>query len=210
MLLDNVFSKFLFVRYLHFFRYFVTNTVSEKFEAVSKGTGSLTTKLFLCNINGCTHPPFKYKKARDNHRMKCHHDVTIPANGEGNDKSLKNSGEDYICNYVSASLYLNLLLRNINDAIREGDGMRLINSYRMALLYFKACGHKNYALTVLRLLFSIKLRPNSAHRLIWGRFVNTSGQKGRNISLDLHLEHLNGFLKDLLKNLRSNMNEKKC
>ena len=37
--------------------------------------------------------------------------------------------------------------------------------------------------------------------------MNTQGTCGHNLSLDLHLEHLNGFLKGLLKNLQSNLNK---
>ena len=51
------------------------------------------------------------------------------------------------------------------------------------------------------------MKPNSAFHLIWERFINTQGLPGRNISMDLHLEHLNKFLKDLLKDLGNNMNE---
>lgn len=39
-------------------------------------------------------------------------------------------------------------------------------------------------------LFSDRLRQ----QLIWSRFVNTLGQEGHNISLDLHLEHLNRYI----------------
>ena len=115
--------------------------------------------------------------------------------------------EDHILNYQKANFTINLLLRNINDAIRQGDGERLINSYRLALLYFKVTGHHKYSYTILKLLYRIKLVPEDAFKLIWSRFVNTTGYKGRNISPDLHLEHLNNFLKELLRALRSNINE---
>ena len=38
--------------------------------------------------------------------------------------------------------------------------------------------------------------------------MNNHGGKGRNISLDLRLEHLNNFTKGLLKNLGPNMTDK--
>lgn len=109
--------------------------------------------------------------------------------------------------YQKALLSLNLLLRNINDSIREGDGERLMENYKVAMLYFKAHGHKNYALSLLKFFYTIKYRSEHAHELLWEGFVNNKGFPGRNISLDLHLEHLNNFLKELLKNLRSNLNE---
>ena len=109
--------------------------------------------------------------------------------------------------YQKSLLSMNLLLRNINDSIREGDGARLIECYKVALLYFKVFKHNKYAFSVLKLLCTMKLQPERAHELTWDRFVNTKGKPGRNISLDLHMEHLNKFLKELLKNLRSNLNE---
>ena len=35
----------------------------------------------------------------------------------------------------------------------------------------------------------------------------TKGRTGKNISLDLHMEHLNKILKELLNNLRNNLDE---
>jgi len=57
------------------------------------------------------------------------------------------------------------------------------------------------------LFYIIKLRPEDAHDLIWERFINNRGIPGHNKSLDLDLENMNNFLKELLKNLRSNLNE---
>lgn len=115
---------------------------------------------------------------------------------------------DHVLAYQKASLTFGLLLRNINDSIREGDGERLLECYRFAILYFKGFGHTKYAFTLLKMFFHIKFRPEDAFRIIWGRFINNKGIIGRNISRDLHLEHLNNFLKELLRSLRSNLNEK--
>lgn len=51
------------------------------------------------------------------------------------------------------------------------------------------------------------MQPNKAHSLIWERFANSKGIPGKNISLDLHMEHMNNFLKELLKTLRNNLTE---
>ena len=83
--------------------------------------------------------------------------------------------------YMKASLTFNLLFRVINDCIREGDGKCLINAYKVALLYFKCYNHHKYALAVLELLCTIKLFPERACQLIWGRFINTKGSAGTNI-----------------------------
>ena len=99
------------------------------------------------------------------------------------------------------------MIRNINDAIKEADGDRLNRCYRIAVLYFKCYGHTKYAYTVLKMLFRIKIDTKNSFNLIWNRFINNRGLPGRNISQDLHLEHLNNFLKELFRSLRSNFNE---
>ena len=48
------------------------------------------------------------------------------------------------------------------------------------------------------------LSPRLSNQLIWGRFVNVRGLPGRNIPLDLHMEHLNRIAKDAMRNLGSN------
>lgn len=54
----------------------------------------------------------------------------------------------------------------------------LVRCYGVALL------HAKYACTVLKMLFRIKLDPSNALDLIWNRFVNTKGIKGKNIFQD--------------------------
>ena len=46
--------------------------------------------------------------------------------------------------------------------------------------------------------FLHRLSPKEAERLIFNRFINTSGHPGRNISCDLHIEHLNRELKNCI------------
>jgi len=60
----------------------------------------------------------------------------------------------------------------------------------------------------MKLLCNLKYRPHQSHELIFDRFINTHGIPAKNIPMDLHLEHLNNFLKEQLKSLRSNLNEK--
>ena len=55
---------------------------------------------------------------------------------------------------------------------------------------------------------NLKYRPHDSHELIFDRFINTNGLPGKNIPMDLYLEFLNKFLKEELKSLRSNLNEK--
>ena len=44
--------------------------------------------------------------------------------------------------------------------------------------------------------------------LKWGRCINTQGHQGKNIPSDLHMEHLNRNLKNMIRNLGSNVTSK--
>jgi len=48
------------------------------------------------------------------------------------------------------------------------------------------------------------LSPRLSNQLIRGQFVNVRGLPGRNIPLDLNMEHLNQIAKDAMRNLGSN------
>ena len=83
------------------------------------------------------------------------------------------------------------------DAIREGDGKRVLRCWRYMLPLFRFTQHKNYCIEAFNLLcqYSFRLPPRQAEELIWSWFINTHGVPGRNIPLDLHLEHLNRLCK---------------
>jgi len=54
----------------------------------------------------------------------------------------------------------------------------------------------------------ILLTPQQAEQMLYSRFVNTVGVRGRNIPLDLHQEHLNRLCKDCVKGLGANKTPK--
>ena len=116
--------------------------------------------------------------------------------------------QDHIYNYASVRLSLGMLIMNFNDAVKEGDGERLVRCWKFMLLIFKAHGHTKYSLAALQLLAYTKalLSPQQAHSMIWNRTVNNHGGRGRNISLDLRMEHIVHLLKEMLKNLGANVN----
>ena len=70
----------------------------------------------------------------------------------------------------------------------------------------RQCINKSYRAALITSqnpeLREVDLEPSSKRG-----FINSSGYKSKNITHDLHLEHLNHFLKELLHNLRSNFNE---
>jgi hypothetical protein len=117
---------------------------------------------------------------------------------------------DYIFNYHQAKLALGLFLLELADCIKEGDGERLYEVYKLALLLFKSRGHTKYAYEVLLYLAKINflLPHEEAFTLKWNRFYNHHGGKGKNIPLDLRKEQQNCILKKMWKALGANLDEK--
>jgi len=155
--------------------------------------------------------PYFYKKARDNHEIQKHNlssnpveptRSTIPTESEVSVK------EDHIHNYACIRLSMGMLIFNINDAVKEGDGERIVRCWKFMLLIFKVHNHHKYALALLQLLANTQalLMPEQAHSLVWNRTVNNRGGAGNNISLDLRMEHIVNLSKEMLGNLGANVN----
>ena len=117
---------------------------------------------------------------------------------------------DGVFNYASAVLNDGLLMLEFKDAVREGDGPRILRCWKVLLMYFQYAKHKNYQLKTFHLLADVGAAASNriVHQLTWSRVVNTCGGKGHNIPLDLHMEHLNRVVKDHVSNLGANVAEK--
>ena len=117
--------------------------------------------------------------------------------------------EDHVFNYHRAKLVFGLILTDFNDAVKEGDGERIVRLYKIMLPIFKVHGCTKYSYSVLLLLVKVTaLLPESlAFRLVWNRFFNISGKPGRNISLDHRMEMFIKLLKTFLKGLGANLTE---
>ncbi|CAL9694043.1 unnamed protein product [Knipowitschia caucasica] len=158
-----------------------------------------------CRQPGCPRV-YVNKKSRETHEQKVHHLVVAPVPPA---KPASASLMDYKKQHAEARLYFGFLILDMLDAVKEGDGERLIRLYKVALLIYKAYGHTKYAYSTLLLTVQLNstLSPRIAHDIMWNRFWNSKGGKGMNIPLDLHLEHLNNFLKSYLRNKGSNLTE---
>ena len=160
--------------------------------------------VLTCNDCGKT---YVYKKALHNH-MKEKHNVDVP---EPTIECLEevDDKEDCIYNYACVRLSLGMLIFDFNDAVKEGDGKRLFRCWKYMLLLFKGHGHNKYALAALQLLANTQalLSPQKAHSLIWNRTVNNNGGAGRNISMDLRMEHIIHLHKEMLANLGANLHQ---
>ncbi len=160
---------------------------------------------FQCRYENCL-KLFRYEKTRSNHEKKCHAIQFVQETPEENPVE----EQDDVHNYVTARLKLGLLLKNVDDAVKEGDGERIILCWRFFLILYKAYGHHKYAIAAFHLLSRVDaiFTPMQAEQLIWNRTINRKGGKGRNISCDLRVEQLNCLTKELLHNLGVNLDEK--
>jgi len=108
-------------------------------------------------------------------------------------------------NYATDLLTMCLVWHGFHDAVREGDGDRIVLYWKLLLPVFQQQGRYNYAKEAFLLLAqTFYLSKRKATELMWNRTVNTSGRTGCNIPCDLHMEHLNRTLKSVLGNMGSN------
>ena len=120
------------------------------------------------------------------------------------------SSDDKVYEYSRQLKSIGYFYKECSDAVREGDGLRVLQCWRYLLPSFKSSGRKNYALEALHMLcqYHYKLTPRQYAELIWSRFIDVHGLPGRNIPADLHMEHLNRVCKDTIRGLGANQSEK--
>ena len=112
---------------------------------------------------------------------------------------------EYACCVLSAAMFM----YEFDDGVREGSGDRLHRVWKYLLLLFRLFGRTKYALEALTFQLQCNGLPQCvAADIKWSRFVNAKGGKGRNISCDLHMEHLNRELKKAIAGLGANVTKK--
>ena len=172
---------------------------------------------FPCRFQGCTRTFKQNGKARRNHELS--HDPPVEVDDEPPElfarkppppeKAVK-SGDD-AHNYNCSLLTDCYLFFNFLDAIKEGDGDRLMRQYKYFLLYCRADGQHStkYALECLYQAFLVHalLSPRDSERFIWNRSVNNHGNRACNIPLDESTEHSNNFIKQCIRNLGPNISK---
>lgn len=170
---------------------------------------------FPCRSPGCN-KSFKYDgKRRKDHELTHDPPPAIPDKPVLSPNYPKGVSphelDDDVFNYNCSVLAQGLLFMNFLDSTSEGDGERSIRCWKFLMLHFKEEKSTNtkYALEALYLLLQVySLLPQSeAHSLVWNRTVNNKGGPGRNVALDLDLEHENNDLKQPIKNLGPNVTE---
>ncbi len=88
--------------------------------------------------------------------------------------------------------------------------VRVLRCWKYMIPIFSASGNSNYACEAANLLLQHKytLSPRLSAQLMWSRFVNTTGRPGKNIPVDLHMEHLNKIAKGAIRFQGSNRSKK--
>lgn len=148
-----------------------------------------------CRQSGCTRK-FVYVKCLLRHEQNVHGlKLDSPENtiqhSESNEES-KDDG-DGIYEYGCLTLSLGLLLRDADDAVKEGDGERLSRIWKFLTFLYRVGGNDKYAVAGLRLTAShlALLSPRQSHQLKWNRTAATESGPGRRMSRDLMLENCN-------------------
>jgi len=118
--------------------------------------------------------------------------------------------QDFKSNYICALMREGLLDIARLDAVKEGDGERILRHWRYDFIHFHAFNHTNYRLISFRFIAQVfgLLTPRMAARMVHNRTVNIHGGIGHNVSLDLFLELLNKDVKADLKRSGPNLTSK--
>ena len=110
-------------------------------------------------------------------------------------------------NYGLTCIQLGIMLMQLNDTEKEGDGERCLINWKLLMLYFRSRNRgMKYAFEAMRLLTCTKalFTEQIAHRIIYGQFINAKGELGNNYSNDLKMETLVKDHKVILKGLCGN------
>ncbi len=179
---------------------FVTNkkSLDSFLNQKSKANESITYK---CRSPGCTREFKVDGKQKKNHEFKIHGLDPIVRESESEAET------DDMYNYQVSFLEYGMIVKNFSDAVKEGDGERIIQNWKFLLPYLKANGaaSRKYALEGFHLLAQVHclLTQRDAHRLIWNRSVKSKNGPGGNIPMDLGMEHYIKIMKIIIRNLGS-------
>ena len=114
-------------------------------------------------------------------------------------------------NYALWVIQFGLLIMQMNDTEKEGDGERALRNSKFLLLMFRTGSHgKKYAFEMLRTLSKVKCQftEQMSARTVNGPFVNWKVGNGHNCANDLKQEHLVKFTKNLVRGMGAQKTEK--
>lgn len=168
---------------------------------------------YKCRYPGCKRTFAASGQCRRTHEAKHSPPLNVPEDNPTVDLFFEDDPlqADDMYNYQKSLMEMGMLIMNIQDAISEGDGSRVLRCWKFLLLYLKHDnGSTKYSVEVLYMMFQINaiLSPRSAHQLIWNRFTKLRLGPAGHIPLDLNLEFYNKTVKQAVKKLGSNASQK--
>ena len=138
---------------------------------------------------------------RDRHRKNCpyktiqYQETCITPAENSNIPSLCDSKYNYVCGLLRKGL----LDFNRHDAMKKGDGERLVAMWKNDFPIMRIKNHTNYSILCFRLIADIKAIQSQrmAHSIIHNRCINIHGGNNHNIAGDLAVEFLNKEIKEI-------------
>ncbi len=131
----------------------ITEPQSKSFSAIIDDATKLvhTQSSFKCRHPNCD-KTYRYEKVRRNNEKKIYSPSVYDHEIE---KEIADSPDD-VFNYCTARVNLCLLWWSVDDAVKEGDGERIIRFWKYFLLYYKAYGHHKDAYAAFMLQAKIQ------------------------------------------------------
>ena len=80
-------------------------------------------------------------------------------------QKVKSAAPDGVLDYATAVLNDGLLFLEFKDAIREGDGPRILHVWKVLMLYFLHAGHKNYRLEAFHLQSMVHVNATASPKV---------------------------------------------
>ena len=114
---------------------------------------------------------------------------------------------DFVNNYSSCLMKYFMILLDIKDAVREGNGETLATLHKVLLPYFKSLpGFNAYAIEMLISVIQneVFLSEAEAHHCMWASTANWKGGVAKNIEIDLLQENRNKDIKKAIKAMGPN------
>ena len=116
-----------------------------------------------------------------------------------------NRSHDSVLSYAEEVFSLGLFLMEFIDSVHEGDGNRILRCWRYMLMMFKASNKTKCSVEAFNALVQYQFVFNDrlCDQLLWSS--NVHGKEGKNVPMDLHMEHLNRTFKDAVSSLGPNV-----
>ena len=115
--------------------------------------------------------------------------------------------EDFKKNYALSMIYVTVLLLQLKDAAKEGDGERNLIHQKILLCLFKSVNaYSKYAKEMFVSIAQVEclLTPRLSEQFKWSHYVNWLGGEGKNIEDDLSQEITNRIGKNLIQSMGAN------